>query len=306
MTCKEHHTASRRHRLLWLATLFACTACYRIRIDESYWLRARPGAASDSAEAAAALPGGYRVSPFQVPVTAGLRLTGLAAVRPDAVATVLYFGGDDFLVAKNGPATLRALAGAAPVNIVLLDYPGSGTSEGPVTLVAVKTAALVAYDTIAARRDLAPAGVVVHGHSMGSFVAASVADARAVRGVVLQSAATTPDDWRKQFFRPSLLKWWARPAWPFLRFSIDPTLAGEDNVARVQRLRAPLLVLVGAEDRVTSPAMSRTLAASAAADALAQLVELPGAGHDDVLANPGFGAAYRAFVGRLAGAAAAR
>ncbi|MCU0618815.1 MAG: lysophospholipase, partial [Gemmatimonadaceae bacterium] len=290
-------------RLLWLVVLGACTACYRIRIDETYWLRARPGTGPDSAAAAAALPAGYRVVPLRIPVTAAIRLTGVAAVRPDAVTTVLFFGGDDFQVAQNGPAALRALTGAAPVNVVLLDYPGTGTSEGPATLVAVKAAALVAHDTIAARRDLAPTGVMVHGHSMGSFIAASVAEARPVRGLVLQSAATTPDEWRRQFFRPSLLKWWARPAWPFLRFTIDPTLAGEDNVARVRRFRGPLFVVVGAEDRTTSPAMSRTLAASAAPESPTRLAVLPGSGHDDVLTNPGFAAAYGAFVAVVAGTA---
>jgi len=221
-----------------------------------------------------------------VPVAPGVQLAGLAATRAGAAATVLYFGGADFLVEQHGPATLRALAGSAPVNVVLLDYPGSGASEGTPTLATLKEHAIAAYDVVAARPDLAPAGVVVHGHSLGSFVAASLADARPVRGLVLQSSATTPGDWMRGFFRPSLFKWWARPAYPFLRFTLDSALVGEDNVARVQRYRGPLLVLVAADDITTAPTMSRALAAaSATPDSLKRLAVLPGSGHDDVLTN---------------------
>ena len=170
-------------------------------------------------------------------------------------------------------------------------------STGPLTLIGVEHAAVTAYDWLAAQPDLTPAGVVVHGHSMGSFVAAAVAEMRPVRGLVVQNSATNPTDWAHAFFRPSRLKWWARPAYPFIRVSIDPTLAREDNTARVRRYRGPLLVLSGGADDKTPPAMSRALAAaSATPDALKQLVILPGADHDNVLEQPGFAPVYRAFL----------
>jgi uncharacterized protein len=234
-------------------------------------------------------------------------LAGLVATQAGAATTVLFFGGDDFLVAQQGPATLRALTGAAPVNVVLLDYPGSGASGGTPTLATLKAYALAAYDVVAARPDLAPTGVVVHGHSLGSFVAASVADARPVRGLVLQSSATTPSDWMRGFFRPSMFKWWARPAYPFIRVTLAPVIAEEDNVARVRRYRGPLLVLVGAEDTKTAPAMSRALAeASATPDSIKRVAVLPGSGHDDVLANQNFAAVYGDFVRLAAGASGLR
>lgn len=288
----------------WVApALLATAGCYWARIGEGFWLRSRPGPAADSTATAAWLPRGYALRPVAVPVPGGPPLAGVAATRTDARATVLYLGGDDFLTARQGPAVLRALTAAAPVNVVLVDYPGYGASGGAPSLASLRAGALAAYDWVAARPDLAPAGVVVHGHSVGSFVAAAVADARPVRGLVLQNSATTPSDWLRGFFRPSRLKWWARPAYPFIRFSLDSALAAEDNVARVRRYRGPLLVLSGSADREAAPAMSRTLAAAAASpDSLKQLVVLPGAGHEDVLAQPGFAPAYAAFVARVGGA----
>lgn len=200
-------------------------------------------------------------------------------------------------VADAGAATLRALTAAAPVNVVLVDYPGTGLSGGQPSLASLKTDALAAYDWVVARPSLTPAGVIVHGHSIGSFVAASVAAARPVRGLVLQGSATTPDDWFHNFFRPSRRKWWARPAYPFIRFTLDPALAEEDNLARVRQFRGRLLVLSGSADTKADPSMSRApVVASASPDSLERLVMLPGSGHDDVLKNAGFAPAYGAFV----------
>ena len=300
------------HRVLAVAglALFATvslSSCYRVRITEQFWLQPRPGPAADSARVADGLPGDYALTPVAIPVGPGIQLVGVAATTPGARATILYFGGDDFVVADQAPTTLHALTASAPVNVVLVDYPGTGASGGHPTLATLKAYALTTYDWVTARPDLAPHGVVVHGHSLGSFVAAAVAAARPVRGLVLQNAATTPADWLHAFFRPSRLKWWARPAYPFLRFTLAPELAGEDNVARVRQFRGPLLLLSGSADTKAAPAMSRALMTAAASpDSLKWLMVLPGSGHDDVLTNPGFAPAYAAFVRVVAGAAQAR
>ena len=206
------------------------------------------------------------------------------------------FGGDDFVIATQGPATLRALT-VAPVNVVLVDYPGSGTSSGRPTLLGIHQAAEAAYEWLVAQPELASPGVVVHGHSIGSFVAAALADVRPVRGLVLQNSATNPVDWMHAFFRPSRLKWWARPAYPFVRISIDSALAHEDNAGRLRRYRGPLLILSGTADDKAPPEMSRDLAAqSATPDSLKRLVVLPTAGHENVFSHPGFAPAYRTFI----------
>jgi uncharacterized protein len=133
-------------------------------------------------------------------------------------------------------------------------------------------------------------------------VATGLADIRPVDGLVLQGAATNPTDWVRAFFRPSRFKWWARPAYPFIRVSIAPELARQDNVTRLRRYRGPLLVLSGTADDKAVPEMSQALAdAAATADSLKHLVVLPGAGHEDVLSHIGFAHAYRTFINLLAG-----
>ena len=294
------HTTQRRLGRLAIGlatTLLSTTGCVRIFVDETSWLQAQPGPAADSAAMAAALPPGYTLSRLSIPVAKGIELTGVAATRPDAVSGVLFLGGATSRVRTDGAATLRALTAAAPVNVMLLDYPGSGTSGGAPTLVSVTAHAIAAYDWIAARPSLAPGGLIVHGHSFGGFVATSVADARTVRGLVLHGAATSARELAKESVRTWLHAWWTRPARPFIRIAVDRSLAREDNRVRLGRYRGPVLVLVGADDAVTPPSMSRSIAAASASPrALMRLVVLPGSDHQTLLNNPRFGDVYRTFL----------
>jgi len=282
--------------------LLACAAgilsgCYTVRVNDGFWLRPRAAPAPSADLFDARLGREYRVHSVAVPLAADTVLTGIAAVRPDARATVLFFGSDDFVLARRGPETAALLTGAAPVNVVMGEYPGYGERPGPQSLERLKQEALVLYDAVAGDTAAYTGCVIVHGHSLGSFLAAFVAAHRPVCGLVLQSSATNPGDWMQAFFRPSRFKWWARPAYPFLRVSIDPALAAEDNEARVRASTAPLLVLVGSRDDITPPAMSRRLwAASPTPEALKRLVELPGGTHENVLQHAGFAAAYGEFM----------
>jgi uncharacterized protein len=278
-----------------LASVLA--GCYTVRVNDGFWLRPRPAPAMSAETFGAQLGGEYRVEEVVVHVAADTVLPGIAAIRDDARATVLFFGGDDFVLARRGAETASLLTAAAPVNVVMGEYPGYGQRPGPQSLQRLKHESLLLYDAIAADTTSYTSCVIVHGHSLGSFLAAHVAAHRPVCGLVLQSSATNPGDWMKTFFRLSRFKWWARPAYPFLRVSIDPVLAAEDNEARVRMSSAPLLVLVGSRDDVTPPAMSRRLwEASPAAESLKWLVELPGADHENVLTHPGFAAPYREFT----------
>jgi uncharacterized protein len=272
--------------------------CYTVRVNDAFWLRPRAAPAASTDTFAARLGGEYRVRDVLVHVAADTLLPGIAAVRDDARATVLFFGSDDFVLARRGAETAALLTAAAPVNVVMGEYPGFGQRPGPQSFERLKRESLLLYDAVAADTALYTRCVIVHGHSLGSFLAAHVAAHRPVCGLVLQSSATNPGDWMKAFFRPSRFKWWARPAYPFLRVSMDPALAAEDNEARVRMSSAPLLVLVGGRDDVTPPAMSRRLwQASPSPESLKRLVELPGADHENVLRHPGFAGPYAEFTG---------
>jgi dipeptidyl aminopeptidase/acylaminoacyl peptidase len=270
------------------ALLLTVSGCVSMRVPENNWFHPGRAALSDSARAAVRLARGATVEEVRFAAADATRLYGLFVRTPGARTTVLYFGGDDFRVATSGLPLAQA-ASQLGVNAFLVDYRGYGESEGTPTLAALKQDALDAFDTLRRRGDVAGTAIVVHGFSMGSFIGAHVATERPVAGLVLESTATTVRDWARGF-----IPWYAKP---FVRVRIAEALEGESQVARVQRYRGPLLLLVGADDRVTPPAMSRELYhLSATPEATRYLVIVPGAGHGDVLANDDAGMRYAQFL----------
>lgn len=169
--------------------------------------------------------------------------------QPEARATVLFFGGNGFYLVQSR-SYLRALT-RPQTNAFLWDYRGYGRSGGEPGVEAFRDDAVAMYDHLVEERGVSPDRLIVWGHSLGSFLASYVADRRSVGGVVLENPATNVDDWVDH-----LIPWYVRV---FLGVEVDPVLRGENNVARVRDLSAPLLVVAGEKDNVTDPAMAKQL-----------------------------------------------
>jgi alpha-beta hydrolase superfamily lysophospholipase len=132
--------------------------------------------------------------------------------------------------------------------------------------------------------------LVVWGHSLGSFLATYVANEREVAGVVLENPATNVDDWVG-----SLIPWYVRL---FLGVDVAPALRGESNLKRVRNLEAPLLVVGGANDNVTDPAMARRLH-EAAGSPDKQLIVVEDGSHNGLYEESDVRKAYRTLVDQV-------
>jgi len=218
----------------------------------------------------------------------GAELRGVVASRPGNALTVLYFGGNAFHLDEHGAKVLDAVAPCG-ADVTIFDYRGYGRSKGEPSIAALKQDALRIFDDVNARR---PGRVVLHGQSLGSFVAAYVAQQRpAARGLILESTTTNARDWAN-----AMLPWYA---WPFVRLQVSPELQDIDNVAAVSAYAGPALVLEGEEDGVTPPRLARQVYAALPSTAK-QMVLAPGAGHNDVLSSTAVQPAYCRFIGQLA------
>lgn len=218
----------------------------------------------------------------------GAELRGIAASRPGNALTVLYFGGNAFHLDQHGAEVLAAIAPCG-VDVTIFDYRGYGRSQGTPTIAALKQDALQIFDEVNARH----AGrVVLHGQSLGSFIAAYVAQQRpAARGLILESTTTNPRDWAN-----SMLPWYA---WPFVRVQVSPELQAVDNVAAASAYAGPALVLQGEQDNVTPPRLARQVYAALPSSAR-QMVLVPGAGHNGVLSDAAVQPSYCGFIQQLA------
>jgi pimeloyl-ACP methyl ester carboxylesterase len=136
--------------------------------------------------------------------------------------------------------------------------------------------------------------VIVHGHSLGSFIAGGIAARRPTGGAVLESSATTAEDWVDASHRGI--------ARMLVRVKIDPALRGRGNLSNMSLIDEPLLILVGGQDRTTPPRLSQALyAASPLAPARKAIAVIERANHVDVMDRPETVSAYRAWLARLGG-----
>ena len=206
----------------------------------------------------------------------GVTLHGwlVESLGQDKAPLVIYFGG-------NGEEVSHQLdtAHLLPGPLLAVNYRGYGLSEGRPGEDAFFRDALAIYDQAAAWEKVEGQGVVVMGRSIGSGVAVYLAAAREVRGVVLISpydsiAAVARD--QLPFFPSSLIRH------PFKVF---------DEAAGVE---APLLAIIGREDRVIRPERSFRLVSAWKGPKSVQILE--GEGHNTLQENPLFWESILSFL----------
>jgi uncharacterized protein len=277
----------KRSGLLWLSFLLAgCTA----EIRESDFIRPLAGGPLTPQAVAAAAPV-YALAEHRIVRPDGGRLYAVHLRQPGARTTILYFGGNGYTIGRYGAWSAGVFAPLG-VDLMIVDHRGYGLSEGRTGIAAMEGDALAAFDYL---RGLAGSGhrIVLHGHSLGSFIAGHVGAHRPAAGIVLESSATTTEQWVAAS-TPGVAR-------PFIRkVDIARDLRGRGNLANMPRIEEPLLLLVGAKDRTTPPRLSHGLyAASPLPEARKTLRTIAGAGHGDVMTRAETIRAYRAFMDGL-------
>lgn len=279
--------------MVLLAVSMAClSACVNAKIDEAGIYRPVEGGALKADELAKTAPQ-YTMSSQQVIARDGAVLNGVLLSQENARATVLFFGGNGFTLEKSPP--VAELFSDFDVDLVMFDTRGYGTSaaenEAP-TVAALMTDGEDIFDNIMSTLEPSESKIIVHGHSMGSFVAGHVAATRPVTGVVLQSSATTTQDFAK-----GMIPWFMKPV---VKLDIAESLKGQGNLKNMPLIDEPLLVIVGADDKQTVPSMSvKLFEASPLPDSRKSLAVIKDAGHNDIFKQKEALEAYETFLSKL-------
>ena len=154
---------------------------------------------------------------------------------------VVYFGGNAEEV-----SWLTGVADQfAGWSLLLVNFRGYGESEGKPGEKELLEDGLVIYDYAKRRTDLNSERIVAMGRSLGSGVAVHLAAHRPLQGVILVSPYDSIVEVAKRHY-------------PFLPVSLM-LRHRFDSLARAPQVKAPLLCLVAAEDRVIPAPHSRAL-----------------------------------------------
>ena len=196
--------------------------------------------------------------------------------RTDARGAVIYCHGNaETLVTRAWVAERLARLG---YHTLLFDYRGYGLSDGRASEEGLARDARAAWRHVVEERRVAPDRVVLMGHSLGSAVATRLALELQDGPAALVVGSPFPD-------MPTLFAHHA-PWLPgiALRWGRDRHDAG----SRIAEVRAPTLIVIGSEDQVIPPEISRAVAAAAEsgrADAGVERVMVP-ADHGSVMGHP--------------------
>lgn len=206
----------------------------------------------------------------------GVTLHGQRIPGQDRTAPLLLgFGGN----ASNAAGVALMLHQLAPAHdVVTFHYRGYAPSEGQPSAAALLADAEAILDQIA---PTAPGGVIAVGFSIGSGVAAHLAQARSLEAALL----VTPFDRLAQVAQDSF------PVLPVRRlFAHDM-----DAQAALSGADLPVAIMIATRDEVIPPARAEALAASLPD---ARVTRIP-AGHNDIYAHPDFVPGFRAALSGL-------
>ena len=223
-------------------------------------------------------PTGWKLEAVEVNARDGTRLAGVLVLPPvERAPLVIYFGGNAEEVTESAAAAAQDYGERA---VLLVNYRGYGRSQGKPGEKALVADALELHDWAVRHRSIDAARVAVHGRSLGSGVAVQLAAARPVRCVILTSPFGSALDVARELY------FWL-PVSLLMRHPFD-------SASAAGAIKAPLLVVVGADDNIIPPRHSERLAA--AWGGKVERVSFAGFGHNDLQVNPGYAAAVRAFL----------
>lgn len=168
----------------------------------------------------------------------------------------------------------------AGFDALVFDYRGYGASTGQPSENGLYIDAAAAFDHLTSSRGLGGQQILIVGHSLGSAVATDLAIRRHSAGLILAAPFSSfPEAMRAhtRWIPVGLLRW-----------------KGEryDAGSRIGRVRVPILVVAGADDRLVPERVARPL--YEAAPAHKSWVDVPG-GHNSMFGSEQFARALAEF-----------
>jgi len=208
---------------------------------------------------------GLRVEEVWLTTKDKVRLNAWYLPNASARKVLLWFHGNAENIGHGlGHLKYYSLLGT---NVLAVDYRGYGKSEGSPDEAGIYHDADAAYDYLVGVRHHRPEDIIVLGRSLGGAVAIDLASRRKCGGLIVESSFTTARDMARRMFRVPGLEYAAKS-----RF---------DSLAKIVRVRAPILIVHGSRDAVVPFFMGQQL--FEAAREPESFFPIEGAGHNDIV-----------------------
>lgn len=212
---------------------------------------------------------------------------GIFVKHDKAERTILYFGPNNHSILKQHKNVLPFLT-QLNANVIWFDYRGFGFTSGIASFEVLKSDAQHIYKTLNGRIR---GPLVLHGLSIGSILAIDVASSGEVEQLVIEGSITNVKDWIDYSFVAQAYYSYGLPKpvgyliKPFFRIEPSPEIAVIDNPTSLSKHKGSLLMLSGANDWETPPALSKKLYDSIAQTEPGEFHIIDSVGHLNMLTN---------------------
>ena len=272
------------------AMLLVMSGC-TMRLNGSTFIASSdtPVAFSDefTQELRAAIPNGV-ITQVNIQTSDLITLSGFHIDNPSSQKTLIFFQGNGMKIEPYGKSALRDLWSLG-TDIFVLDRRGLGASEGEPSIKSLINDAQLQLDYL--HQHYQPQQVILHGYSLGSFIAADLAKNNKIDALVLHGSATNAEDWVAE-----KTPWYISP---FMTLEISEDFRNADNLKVVSvYYNGPLLVIAGENDEEVPTKLAKKLFAQSKS-ANKQLIMVPNIGHQGMLENDDTMTQYQEFVGSL-------
>lgn len=182
--------------------------------------------------------------------------------HPQAKKTVLFFHGN------GGNMSHRARSVSVfhqlKLNVLIIDYPGYGESDGKPSEQGLYQSADAAWQHLISSKKFNEENIIIFGRSLGGVVAVDLASRVNADAVILESTFSSARDMANRIF--PLLSYFI-----YLRYSFD-------SMSKIKNISSPLLLIHSPDDEMIPFALGQKLFAHAGSDK--EFLEIKG-GHND-------------------------
>jgi uncharacterized protein len=215
-------------------------------------------------------------------------LRGLLLDNPASNDVIYFIPGNGMKVSTTAKRAFTRLVDLEK-DIVYFDRRGLGASDGKANIANLISDAIETLHFI--RSELQPETLIVHGFSLGSFVAGQLAKSEHMDALVLEGTATNVGDWIDQS-----TPWYTKP---FLTIEVDEVFSTVDNREVVSEYYAGPLLIIGGEKDEQVPVELSTSLFQASKSTNKKLMIVERADHGSMLDQPNEKKAYKSFLNSI-------
>ena len=162
------------------------------------------------------------------------KITGWFLPHPEAEKTVLFFHGNGGNISHRGDSL--TIFHKLKLNVLIIDYPGYGGSEGDPSEKGLYQSATAAWQYLVINKKTNPKDIIIFGRSLGGAVAVDLASRVKSGGLILECTFSSVRD-VVDIVLPILSNF------IYLRYSFN-------SFNKIKKVTAPVLVVHSPDDRI--------------------------------------------------------